>query len=41
VSNISRSVPAPAMRDAQFDLPDGQDFGYHPSPMEPVVVAIV
>jgi hypothetical protein len=32
---------APAMRDAQFDLPDGQDFGYHPSPMEPVVVAIV
>ena len=31
---------APAMRDAQFDLPEGQDFGYHPSPMEPVVVAI-
>jgi hypothetical protein len=29
-----------ALAHAQFDLPDGQDFGYHHSPMEPVAVAI-
>jgi hypothetical protein len=28
----------PAERDAQFDLPAGQDFGYHPSPMNPVAI---
>ena len=31
----------PQMRDAQFDLPKGQDFGYHPSPMDPPAMAVV